>query len=73
MASIANAAYALSNRISFMLDLKGPSFTIDTACSSSFYALNAAYNDIKTGKCETAIVAGSNMILSPMGMNDGAK
>lgn len=73
MASIANAAYALSNRISYMLDTKGPSITVDTACSSSFYALSAAYNDIKMGKCDSAIVAGSNMILNPMGMNDGVK
>lgn len=73
MASIANSGYALSNRISYMMDFKGPSLTIDTACSSSFYALNAAYNDIRMGKCDAAIVAGSNMILNPMGMNDGAK
>lgn len=73
MTSISNSAYALSNRISFMLDIKGPSMTIDTACSSSFFALSAAFNDMKMGKCDAAIVAGTNMILNPMGMNDGVK
>lgn len=73
MTSISNSAYALSNRISYMLDVKGPSQTIDTACSSSFYALNAAFNDMKMGKCDAAIVAGSNLILSPIGMNEGVK
>lgn len=73
MAAIANSAYALSNRISYLLDTKGPSMTIDTACSSSFYALSAAYNDLKMGKCDAAIVAGSNFILNPLGMNDGVK
>jgi fatty acid synthase, animal type len=73
MASIANSAYSMSNRISYMLDVKGPSQTIDTACSSSFYALSAAYNDIKNGKCDAAIVAGSNLILHPNGMEEGVR
>lgn len=73
MASVANSAYSMSNRISYMLDSKGPSMTIDTACSSSFYALNAAVNDIKAGKCDAAVVAGSNLILHPMGMEEGVR
>jgi fatty acid synthase, animal type len=73
MASIANSAYSMSNRLSYMLDTKGPSMTIDTACSSSFYALNAAVNDIKIGKCDSAVVAGSNLILHPMGMEEGVR
>ncbi|CAJ2513179.1 Uu.00g012980.m01.CDS01 [Anthostomella pinea] len=41
------------------------SFTIDTACSSSIYALHQALNAIKAGDCDSAIVASSNLILSP--------
>ena len=33
----------LSNRISYFYNLKGPSMTIDTACSSSGYALQTTY------------------------------
>ena len=38
-----------SNRISFVLDLKGPSQVIDTACSSSLYAIDTALKDMRLG------------------------
>ncbi len=40
------------------------SCTIDTACSSSLYALDAAVNSLRSGQCDAAIVAGTNMILT---------
>lgn len=55
----------LANRLSYWLHVDGPSYTVDTACSSSMYALEHAYRAIRTGKCETAIVAGSNLCLHP--------
>ncbi|XP_030763481.1 fatty acid synthase-like [Sitophilus oryzae] len=55
----------LANRISFCFDLKGPSFTIDTACSSSFYALANAVNAIESGRIDAAIVAAVNINFSP--------
>lgn len=73
IAALGNAPYAVSNRVSFIMDFKGPSMTLDTACSSSFYALSAAVEDIKGGKCDAAIVAGSNLILNPIGMDEGVK
>ena len=54
----------LSNRVSFSLDFKGQSFTVDTACSSSGYALDLAYSAIRSGECEAAIVASSNLLIS---------
>ena len=39
-----------ANRLSFVLDLKGPSLVLDTACSSSMVALNLAINDIRLGE-----------------------
>jgi fatty acid synthase, animal type len=43
----------------------GPSFMIDTACSSSMYALDCAFNAIMIGECEAALVGGTNLILHP--------
>ena len=38
---------------------------MDTACSSSMYALDQAVQFIRSGVCEAAIVGGSNLVLKP--------
>ncbi|KAL3270572.1 hypothetical protein HHI36_021109 [Cryptolaemus montrouzieri] len=53
------------NRVSYFLKLKGPSAVIDSACSSSLYALENAYTAIRTGVCDMAIVGGANICLHP--------
>ncbi|KAI2821222.1 hypothetical protein CBS115989_2976 [Aspergillus niger] len=58
-------ATILGNRISHVFNLKGPSCTVDTGCSSSFYALHLACNALQNGECDSAIVAGVNLIQSP--------
>ncbi|KAI0427216.1 hypothetical protein F5Y09DRAFT_316941 [Xylaria sp. FL1042] len=55
----------LANRISHVFDLRGPSFTLDTACSSSMYAVHLAVSAIRNGDCDSAIVAASNWIADP--------
>ncbi len=57
----------LANRVSFLLDLHGPSEPIDTACSSSLTAVHRAVQAIEQGDCEQALVGGVNVILSPNG------
>lgn len=57
--------FALSNRISYEYDLKGPSFTIKAGCSASMIALHQAVRAIQSGECSGAIVAGTNLIFSP--------
>lgn len=55
----------LANRLSHAFDLKGPSVTLDTACSSSVYALHLACSALKNGECDGAIVGGANLIQTP--------
>lgn len=55
----------LANRISFTMDLQGPSFLTDTACSSSMYALDCAFSALMSGECDAALVGGANLLLHP--------
>lgn len=52
-------------RISHYFDLRGPSFSVDTACSSGLYALHQAVLSIRSGDCETAVVAACHLNLQP--------
>uniref|UniRef100_A0AC35TUX3 Carrier domain-containing protein n=1 Tax=Rhabditophanes sp. KR3021 TaxID=114890 RepID=A0AC35TUX3_9BILA len=54
-----------SNRISFAFDFRGPSFSVDTACSSSMLALQLALDAIRQDQCDSAVVAGAHLALSP--------
>lgn len=60
-----NSLSVLSNRLSHAFDLRGPSFTVDSACSSSFVALNEAMSALKDERIDLAIVAAANLLLSP--------
>ena len=60
-----NALSIAANRISYVLDLKGPSLAIDTACSSSLTALHFAALSLANRECDYALAGGVNLILSP--------
>ncbi|PEU18646.1 hypothetical protein CN526_30205, partial [Bacillus wiedmannii] len=53
------------NRMSYFLNIHGPSEPIETACSSSLVAIHRAVNAIENGDCDTAIVGGINTMLTP--------
>ena len=55
----------IANRVSFVLDLLGPSEVIDTACSSSLVAIHKAVQAIKSGECRMALAGGVNALITP--------
>lgn len=61
-----------ANRIAYFFDFKGPTMTLDTACSGSTNALHLACQAIKSGEADQALVSGGTLMLDPdvvIGMN----
>lgn len=56
----------LSATISYTYDLQGASIPLDNACASSLTALHLACRSIRQGECDQALVAGANLLLSPL-------
>ncbi|CAD5954601.1 Phenolphthiocerol synthesis polyketide synthase type I Pks15/1 [Planktothrix tepida] len=55
----------VANRLSYLLNLQGPSLAIDTACSSSLVAVHLACESLRTGESNLAITGGVSLRLSP--------
>ncbi|MFD7986668.1 type I polyketide synthase [Kitasatospora indigofera] len=54
-----------ANRVSYHLDLKGPSLAVDTACSSSLVAVHLACNALLAEECDYALAGGVNVAVTP--------
>ena len=63
--SLGVAASIAAGRISYFLDVKGPSLVVDTACSSSLTALYLGCRSLAAGDSSLAIVGAANLILTP--------
>lgn len=57
--------FVLANRVSYEFNLRGPSMTVKTGCSSGLVALNLACEALDRGDCSAALVGASNLLLSP--------
>ncbi len=64
-AGTGNAHSVAANRLSYLLDLRGPSLALDTACSSSLVAMHLACQSLLSGESTLALAGGVNVILFP--------
>jgi acyl transferase domain-containing protein/NADPH:quinone reductase-like Zn-dependent oxidoreductase/acyl carrier protein/NADP-dependent 3-hydroxy acid dehydrogenase YdfG len=60
-----NAFGVLTGRVSYALGLHGPSFAVDTACSSALVAIHVACRALRAGECDLALAGGVNGMFSP--------
>ncbi|MGP6087640.1 SDR family NAD(P)-dependent oxidoreductase [Antarctobacter jejuensis] len=56
---------SIANKVSFFLDLSGPSLPVDTMCSASLTAVHMACEALRDGRCDMALVGGVNLYQHP--------
>ncbi|MBE2181581.1 MAG: SDR family NAD(P)-dependent oxidoreductase [Chthoniobacterales bacterium] len=62
-----NAHSIAANRISYCLNLTGPSIAMDTACSSALTAVHVACEHLRKGRCGMALAGGVTVMITPEG------
>lgn len=62
---IGSSMCAVANRVSYALDLRGPSVTVDTACSASLVAVHQACMSLRSGETSLALAGGVMLVTSP--------
>lgn len=62
---LSSSPSSIANRVSYYLNLSGPSIAIDTMCSSSLTSIHLACQSLRLGECEVAIAGGVNVSIHP--------
>ncbi|MFH8367579.1 type I polyketide synthase [Streptomyces sp. NPDC018031] len=65
-ASTGTAHSIVTGRVSYTLDLHGPSVAVDSACSASLVAVHTACQSLRAGESDLALAGGVNVVLSPI-------
>ncbi|MFF0489253.1 polyketide synthase Pks13 [Nocardia sp. NPDC004068] len=55
----------IPNRVSYFFDFRGPSVSVDTACSSTLVAVHEAVQALRGGNADLALAGGVNMLIAP--------
>ncbi|MCX7293777.1 SDR family NAD(P)-dependent oxidoreductase, partial [Janthinobacterium sp.] len=63
--TVSSSPASIANRVSYFLNLHGPSMAVDTMCSSSLTAIHLACESLQRGGCEMAIAGGVNVSIHP--------
>lgn len=66
MALAGNVRPIIASRLSYLMDFRGPSVTVDTTCSSSLVAAHLACQSIRNGECELAVAGGVQLHMMPV-------
>ncbi|CAI6333019.1 unnamed protein product [Periconia digitata] len=62
---IGTSFHGIPNRISYHLDLMGPSVAVDAACASSLVAIHLGRQAILSGEADVALCGGVNVLVAP--------
>ncbi|ABX04516.1 MAG TPA: type I polyketide synthase [Herpetosiphon sp.] len=60
-----NGDSVVANRLSYFLDLRGPSLALNTACSGALVSIHLACQSLRNGESDLALAGGVNVILKP--------
>ena len=63
--NLSGSLASIANRVSYVLNLHGPSLTLDTMCSSSLTAIHLACQDLRLGRTSLALAGGVNVSIHP--------
>ena len=63
--SFSSSYASTSNKVSYIMNLHGPSMTVDTMCSSSLTSIHLACKALNEGSIDMALAGGVNLTLHP--------
>lgn len=66
LSAAGNIQSVIASRLAYVLDLKGPSLVVDTACSSCLTALHLACQSLQKKECTMALLGGVKVRLLPL-------